>query len=220
MWWIRTKSLLFKIFLGQVWRSQTKGGNFGLSFQPASVGQSSSSGEGEAMKGAEGSCILLEDVLIPCVKGRSHWMLFRHSTREKKDNNIQPPFSTWLPYVWSPERRLRARLTTGLHAKAFAPICFLRIIRANSGCCWKPDDNSCRSNISLNIFFPSTFPVCCSFCFNYCISNDSLFSQQDWKILKDPRSNLWAIIWFSFFSSLYCSDFCHLGIFFATVEII
>lgn len=105
----------------------------------------------------------------------------------------------------------------GLDAQTLIPAYFLRRIRATLGCYWKPEDNLCRYNISLNIFLPTTFPVCCSFYFNYCIPNDLPFSQQDWKILKDPRSNLWAIIWFSFLASLYCSDFCHLGIFFATV---
>lgn len=113
----------------------------------------------------------------------------------KRDNNIHPLF---------PPECVKSREETGdqswggVHAKALTLTCFLRRIGAKSGFYWKPDDNLCRYNISLNIFLPTTFPVCCSFYFNYCIPNDLPFSQQDWKILKDPRSNLWAIIWFSF----------------------
>lgn len=101
----------------------------------------------------------------------------------------------------NPGKRLGTRARGVLHVKVLISTCFLRRIRVNSGCCEKPDDNLCRYNTSLNIFLPTTFPVCCSFYFNYCIPNDLPFSQQDRKILKDPRSNLWAIIWFSFLAA-------------------
>lgn len=115
-----------------------------------------------------------------------------------KDNSIQTLFGPGWNMCEGLGKRLETRARAALHAKVLISTCFLRRIRVNSGCYQKPDGNLCRYNTSLNIFLPTTFPVCCSFYFNYCIPNDLPFSQQDRKILKDPRSNLWAIIWFSF----------------------
>lgn len=125
---------------------------------------------------------------------RQHW-----GKTVRRDNNILTPFTPGI--CVKIQGRLGTRARGALHVKILISTCFLRRLRVNSGYYQKPDDNLCRYNTSLNIFLPTTFSVCCSFYFNYCIPNDLPFSQQDRKILKDPRSNLWAIIWFSFLAA-------------------
>lgn len=115
-----------------------------------------------------------------------------------KDKNIETLFIPGWNMCEDPGKTRGSRARVAFHAKVLISTCFLRKIGVNSGCYQKTDDNLCSYNTSLNISLPTTFPVCCSFYFNYCIPNDLPFSQQDRKILKDPRSNLWAIIWFSF----------------------